>query len=148
MASLSPYSAAISPASRKYLIASEIGPLIWPGALINILHLSATAFSQDFAKNTEQPLALVTGGEQPAVFDTEHADRNAAGADQVEHLLVAHAGVEAALEVGAAQFHRVEAALLCRIERGLERRGVDSPHMQGEPPEFFAHYRVAPLALR
>src|SRR6185437_4934935 len=47
MPSFNLYSAATSPASRKYLMASLIGPLTWPGALISVSQPSATAFSQD-----------------------------------------------------------------------------------------------------
>ena len=148
MASRNLYSAAMSPASCRYLIASLIGPFTWPGALISIGQPSATAFSQDFAEHLEQPLALLAGGEQPAIFDAEHADGNAAGADQVEHLLVAHAGVEAALEIGAAQFDGVEAALFGRVERGLQRRRIDGPHVQGETPEFLRHGRYCPSYCR
>ena len=39
-----------------------------------------------FAKHLEQPLALLAGGKQPAIFDAEHAAGNAALFDQVEHL--------------------------------------------------------------
>ena len=56
--------------------------------------------------------------------------------DEIEHLRVAHAGVEAALEIGAAQLDGVVAGLLGRIERGRQRRGVDRPHVQGEAPEL------------
>ena len=38
------------------------------------------------AEHAEEALALLAGGEQPAVFDAEHADRDAGLADEVEHL--------------------------------------------------------------
>ena len=95
-----------------------------------------------FPEHPEQPLALLAGGEQPAIFDAEHADRNAAFADEIEHLRIAHAGIEAALEIGAAQFDRVEAPDARRIERRRQRRGVDRPHMQSEPAKLFRHALV------
>src|SRR5262249_9101893 len=97
-----------------------------------------------FPEHFEQPLAFVTVGEQPAIFDTEYADRNAAVADQIQHLFVAHSGVKTALEIGAAQFDRVKAGFTRRVERGRERRRVDRPHMQSKTPKFFGHCRHAP----
>ena len=59
--------------------------------------------------------------------------------DEVEHLRIAHAGLEASLEIGAPQLDCVVAGKLSGVERGGERCGVDGPHMQGEPPELFTH---------
>src|ERR1035441_792473 len=130
---------------------------IFDGVLDRALHLSRrthqhVAAERDrvlarLAEHLEQPLALVAGGEQPAIFDAEYADRNASLGGQVERLRVAHAGIEATLEIGAAQFDRVEAALFCRIERGGERRGVDGPHMQSEAPELLTHDRSISFVL-
>ena len=100
---------------------------------------SATAFSHDLAEHLEKPLALIAGGEQPAIFDPEHATGNAALFDEVEHLRIAHAGIEASLEIGSAQLDCVIACLLGGIERGGKRRRVDRPHMQGKTPKFLRH---------
>jgi hypothetical protein len=95
------------------------------------LQPSATAFSHD-SRNTPNNRLLSS----PVA---KHADRNAGLADEIEHLRVAHAGIEAALEVGAAQFDRVKAGDARGIERGRQRRGVDGPHMQRQPAKLFRH---------
>ena len=66
--------------------------------------------------------------------------------DEVDHLRVGHALIETALEVGAAQFDRVEAAALRRVERLGERRGVDRPHVEREAAEF-RHYNFLRLRM-
>src|SRR6202040_966476 len=95
----------------------------------------------------EQSLALVAAGEQPAIFDAEHTDGDAAIVDQVEHLLIAHAGGETALEISAAQLDGVKAGAAGRIERGRKRRSVDRPHMQRQAPEFVRHCSDTPYDL-
>src|SRR5579875_4053816 len=67
------------------------------------------------AKYRKQTDAFLAGGEQPAIFDPEHAHRHAAALDELDHLAVAHAGLEAALEVGASKLDRVET---CRLGGG------------------------------
>ncbi len=129
-------------------MACWIGPSTCPGALISVSQLSATAFSQ-LSRNTLNSRSLSSPvREQPAIFDAEHADRNAALLDEVEHLRVRHAFVEAALEVGAAQLHRVEAAFLCGFKRLAERRGVDRPHVQREAAEFRSHSLLLSFVFR
>src|SRR6185437_4450204 len=96
------------------------------------------------AENLEQPLALLAGGKQPAIFHAHHADGNAALTDKVEHLAVAHAGIETTLEIGAAKFDRVETALFCSIERRLQRCRIDRPGMECQPAEFPAHAMPCP----
>ena len=138
----------MSPARLRYSIASRDRPLDLARRAHQRVAAERHRVLAGFAEHLEQPLALVAGREQPAIFDAEHADRNAAFLDQVEHLRVAHAGIEAALEIGAAQFDRVVAGLFGRIERGRERRRVDRPHMQGETPELFRHCCISAFILQ
>ena len=63
---------------------------------------------------------------------SEQANRQAAVAHQVEHRLIGQAGFGAALEVNAAQLHRVPAGAARGGERIAKRRGVHGPGVQGE----------------
>ena len=116
-------------------MASAIGPCTGPGALISILQPSATAFSHD-SRNTPNSRLLSSPVANSQPYSTPSTPTGMPAADQIEHLRVAHAGIEAALEVGAAQFDRVKAGDAGGIERGRQRRGVDGPHMQRERPNF------------
>jgi hypothetical protein len=83
-----------------------------------------------FLKHVEQPFPLGAGRKQPAVFAAERADRDPRGANEVQHLTVLHALLEAAHEIEPAQLDRVEASGARGGERMLERRGVDRPGVQ------------------
>ena len=92
MASLSLYSPAMSPARFRYLIACGR----------RAVHLARSAHQDSaaerhrvltpFTEHLEQPFALLAGRKQPAIFDAEHADRDGACTNKIEHLSVAHAG--------------------------------------------------------
>ena len=84
----------------------------------------------------EQPLALVAGCENPAVFAAQRADRDFGGTHHVEYGVVRHSPFIAALEVGAAQFDRIEAAVARGLDRDIERRGVEGPSVQRKPAEW------------
>src|SRR4029078_7531577 len=96
----------------KFIIRSEIAGVleIFDGVFDGSVDLARRAHQRvaakrhrvlaRFTKNLEKALAFLAGGEQPTVFNPKNAAGNATLFDQVQHLLIAHAGIETSLEIG------------------------------------------------
>src|SRR4029079_16988441 len=140
----------------KFIIRSEIAGVleIFDGVFDGSVDLARRAHQRvaakrhrvlaRFTKNLEKALAFLAGGEQPTVFNPKNAAGNATLFDQVQHLLIAHAGIETSLEIGPPQLDGVIACLLGRIECGCKRCRVDRPHMKSKAPALLRDTQSSP----